>query len=255
MKITDVRTFIARDLGRNMVFVKVYTDDGIDGIGEAYSVGPDDATAATIDYFKELVVGESPLNIEHLWAKMYNCARFPGGSVVNAAISGIEHALWDIAGKHFNTPVYNLLGGKCRDKIRVYQSPGGVTPEELAENALALIEKYGYTALKIGPHPPGGDRMPINKLIRESAARLEAVRVAVGDDVDIGVDPHAKIFEPVKALMMAQALEPYRPFFFEEPLRPENIDALARLTSQVNVPSAANDVRSISTESVVDPGT
>ena len=242
MKITDVKTFLARESHRNLVFVKVYTDEGMEGVGEAYSVGPDDATVAAIGYFRELLIGESPLNIEHLWAKMYNCARFPGGSVVNAAISGIEHALWDIAGKHFNTPVYNLLGGKCRDKIRVYQSPGGKTPEELAENALGLIEKYGYTAIKIGPQPPESDRMPINRLIRESAARMEAVRKAVGEDIDIGVDPHAKIFEPVRAIMLARALEPYNPFFFEEPLRPENIDALAKVASHINIPIATGEM-------------
>src|SRR3712207_9401713 len=115
---------------------------------------------------------------------MYHGTRFPGGSIVNAAISGIEHALWDIQGKALGVPVYRLLGGRCRDRVRVYQGCGGATPEQLAENAQALIAKYGYTALKIGPHPPGADGMPANAVVREAARRLEAVRDAVGPDID-----------------------------------------------------------------------
>ena len=242
MRITEVKTFLVNPGHRNLVFVKVCTDEGIEGIGEAYSVGPDDATAAAIHDFERWLIGQDPLNIEHLWALMYNGSRFPGGSIINAAISGIEHALWDIAGKALNVPVYNLLGGKCRDKIRVYQGAGGRTPEQMGEHAVALIEQYGYTALKIGPHPPGSEKMPINAVIRGAAERLEAVRKAVGDDIDIGLDPHAKIFEPVHAIMMAEALKPYKPFFFEEPLRPENIDALAKVAAHVDIPIATGEM-------------
>ncbi len=241
MKITDIKTFLV-NIGRNLIFVKVCTDEGIEGIGEAYSVGPDDATVATIHHFKDWLVGRDPTDIEHLWQLMYNGSRFPGGSVINSAISGIEHALWDIAGKALGVPVYKLLGGKCRDKIRVYQSAGGGTPEQAAENAVATIEKYGYTAIKMGPHPPGSDQMPINAVIRGAAERMEAVRKAVGDDIDIGLDPHAKIFEPVRAIMMAEALKPYKPFFFEEPIRPENIDALVKVAAHVDIPLATGEM-------------
>lgn len=241
MIITDIITYLV-SIGRNLVFVKVRTDEGIDGIGEAYSVGPDDATAATIHYFKDWLVGLDPMRIEDIWARLYNGSRFPGGSVVNSAISGIEHALWDIKGKALGVPVYQLLGGACRDKIRVYQSPGGATPEELAGQAVALIERYGYTAIKIGPQPPGFHSMPINRVIRESAVRLEAVRKAVGPDIDIGVDPHATTFEPIRAIQMAEALKPYMPFFYEEPLRPENIDALARVADHIDIPIATGEM-------------
>jgi galactonate dehydratase len=142
-------------------------------------------------------------------------------------------------------PVYQLLGGKCRDKIRVYQNPGGRTPEEMAERVTALIEKYGYTALKIGPLPGGSERMPWNQALREAARRLETLRKAVGDDLDIGVDPHAKIFEPVRAMQLAQALKPYNPYFVEEPLRPENIDAMGELKAQftqLGVPLATGEM-------------
>ncbi|MFC1713099.1 galactonate dehydratase [Candidatus Poribacteria bacterium] len=242
MQITDVKAHLVNPGGRNLVFVEVFTDEGITGIGEAYSVGPDHATVATIHYFADWLKGLNPMDIEDLWARMYNGSRFPGGSVINSAISGIEHALWDISGKALGVPVYKLLGGKCRDKIRVYQSAGGGTPEALAESALALIEKYGYTALKIGPHPPGSYEMPYNEVVNGAAARMKAVRDAVGDGIDIGVDAHAKIFEPVRSIMMAEAIAPYRPLFFEEPLRPENIDALGNLASKINVPIATGEM-------------
>ena len=242
MKIVRIDTFLVGSGRRNLVFVKVVTDEGLYGVGEAYSAGPDEATVAVIKDFESWIVGQDPMNIEFLWQWMYNCSRFPGGVITNSAISGIEHALWDIKGKALGVPVYQLLGGKARDKIRVYQNPGGRTPEQMAENSLALIEKYGYTALKIGPQPPDSDRMPLNAALRGAVARMEAVRRAVGDDIDIGVDPHAKIFEPIRAVQMAQALKPYNPYFFEEPIRPENIDAMASLRGQVDIPVATGEM-------------
>ena len=245
MKISRIETFLVHPDHRNLVFVRIQTDEGLHGVGEAYSAGPDDATAAVIADFESWLIGRDPLDVEFLWQLMYNASRFPGGVVTNAALSGIEHALWDIKGKALGAPVYQLLGGKCRDKIRVYQNPGGRTPEEMAERASALIERYGYTALKIGPLPVGSERMPWSQALREAARRLEAVREAVGPDVDIGVDPHAKIFEPVRAMQLAQALKPYDPYFVEEPLRPENIDAMGELKAQftqLGVPLATGEM-------------
>jgi galactonate dehydratase len=242
MQITKIDTFLVNLGHRNIPFVKVHTDEGLYGIGEAYSCGPDRATVEVIHDFEEWLIGRDPRDIEGLWHLMYAGSRFPGGLVVNAAISGIEHALWDIAGKAANLPVYRLLGGKCRHKIRVYQSPRGNTPQELADHAVALIENYGYTALKLGPLPPGYQTMPWNAAVREAEARVEAVRLAVGDDIDIGLDPHARIFEPVRALELCQALKPYHPFFIEEPLRPENYEALAKLSQHTDVPLATGEM-------------
>jgi galactonate dehydratase len=243
MKINDIKTYLYhnRISNRNWLYVKTCTDNGVEGIGEAYSVGPDEATVATIHDFKTWLLGEDPLNIEYLWQKMYNFSRFPGGSVVNSAISGIEHSLWDIVGKVYGAPIYRLLGGKSRDKIRTYQSSHGDTPEELAENSTELIKKYGYTSLKIAPHSKNYSLMSENAIIDEAADRLKAVREAVGEDVDIGVDAHARIFEPIRAIMMAHALEPYKPFFLEEPLRPENIDAMATVTNRSPIPIATGE--------------
>jgi galactonate dehydratase len=242
MKITKIDTFLVNLGHRNIPYVKVHTDEGLYGVGEAYSCGPDKATVAVIHDFEEWLIGRDPRDIEGLWQLMYGASRFPGGSVVNAAISGIEHALWDIAGKAAGLPVYRLVGGKCRDKIRVYQSPGGETPEKLAENAIKLIENYGYTALKIGPLPPGYQAMPWNQLLRAVEARVRAVREAVGDDIDIGLDPHAALFEVSRAMELCQVVAPYRPMFVEEPLRPENYDALLKLSQQVNVPLATGEM-------------
>jgi galactonate dehydratase len=240
LRITDITTFLV-GLGRNHVFVKVETDQGIHGVGEAYSCGPDQATVAAISDFKEWLVGQDPRNIEYLWAMMYNFSRFPGGSVLNAAISGIEQALWDISGKAAGLPVYRLLGGKCREKVRVYQSAGGGEPSQLAESAQAIVEKYGYTAVKMAPHPHGMHAAPYNAVTRAAGQRIRAVREALGPDVDIAVDIHAQFFEPSRAVRVARAIEPYQPFWLEEPIRPENVAAMAKLASQVSVPLASGE--------------
>ena len=242
MKITKIDTFLVNAGSRNWPFVKIHTDEGIHGVGEAYSCGPDTATVEVIHDFAGWLIGRDPRDIEGLWNLLYAGSRFPGGSVVNAAISGIEHALWDISGKAAGLPVYRLLGGKCREKVRVYQSPHGPTPEELAEHAVTLIERYGYTALKVGPLPPGYQMLPWNAALRAAVARVEAVRRAVGDDIDLGVVAHARSFEPARALELCLALAPVRPCFIEEPLRPENYAALAKLSQHTDVPLATGEM-------------
>jgi galactonate dehydratase len=244
VKITGIEIHLVNMGSRNVPYVRVLTDEGIHGVGEAYSVGPDLATVKAIEEFAEWLVGQDPLDIEGLWQLMYAGSRFPGGSVVNAAISGIEHALWDIKGKALNAPVYQLVGGKCRDKVRVYQSIGGETPEQLAEHAQMLVGKYGYTALKMFPFfrgkPLWHDR-GIAAALKGAEARIRAVREAVGDDVDIGLDAHAQIYEPAKALALCSVLEPYRPLFLEEPLRPENRAAMGYLRSKSPIPIATGE--------------
>ncbi len=241
LKITDIQATLVGVGGRNLCFVKVLTDAGINGFGEAYSVGPDEATVATIKDFKGWLLGKDPRNVEYLWATMYNFTRFPGGAVINAAMSGIEHALWDVAGKAAGLPVYMLLGGKCRDKVRLYQSAGGRTPAELGENAKRLVQKYGYTAIKMAPHPPGSHSMLYNGVTRAAALRAEAARAAVGWDVDLCFDAHATLFEPIRAFEMAEAIKPVRPLFLEEPIRMENMDALASLKHKVEIPLATGE--------------
>lgn len=241
IKITDIKSYLVGVGGRNLLFVKVETDQGIHGIGEAYSCGPDEATLAAINDFKGWLVGQDPRNVEHLWSTMYNFSRFPGGSVVNAAISGIEHALWDIAGKAAGLPVYMLLGGKCREKIRVYQSAAGDNPKQLATHAKALVEKYHYTAVKISPHPSDSSALPYNTVTRLAGQRVAAVRETLGSNVDIAVDIHAKFFEVSRAIRLAKEIEPHHPFWLEEPIRPENVDAMVKLASHVTIPLASGE--------------
>lgn len=131
--------------------------------------------------------------------------------------------MWDIAGKSAGVPVWALLGGRVRNKIRTYQSIGGGSAQEAAESAKKMIEKYGYTALKMGIMAPGD--MPQNQALRLSTERVRAVREAVGPDIDIGVDIHTKFIEVERAMRLAHALEPYNIMWLEEPIRPENFVA------------------------------
>lgn len=241
LKITDVQATLVNVGSRNLCFVKVLTDQGVTGWGEAYSVGPDEATVATIKDFKSWLVGKDPRNVEYLWATMYNFTRFPGGAVIMSALSGIEHALWDIAGKAAGLPVYMLTGGKCREKIRVYQSAGGSTPAQLAESCKRLIAKYGYSALKMRPHASNSNDKPYNWQTRSAEERARAAREAVGPDIDLGFDVHATLFEPIRAFEMAEAIKPARPFFIEEPIRMENIDAMASLKRRIEIPLATGE--------------
>src|SRR5438552_380410 len=134
------------------------------------------------------------MRIEYIWRLLYNGSRFPTGSVITAAISGIDIALWDLKGKALKVPTYQLLGGRVRDKVRVYRTGGGGP-----DDAKRAVQEDGFTAIKTGPHTAGADRMPWGKVLREAGRKMEAMRKAVGEDVDIGVDPHAKIFEVARS--------------------------------------------------------
>jgi len=242
MKISGIDTYLV-DVGRrNLCFVKVLTDEGLYGVGEAYSAGPDLATAKTIDYFADWLVGLDPMDIEGIWQRLYVGSRFPGGSVVYSALSGIDHALWDLKGRALGVPVYQLLGGKCRERIRVYQNPGGSTPEETAENALRLRERYGFTAFKTNPLPPDQHERAWPRVLEQVEVKMALLRDRLGYDVEIGLDPHAKLLEPAKAVDLCNVVAPFRPMFVEEPLRPENMEALAGVRAKVSVPIATGEM-------------
>jgi galactonate dehydratase len=241
MKITKIETFLVNVGHRNWPLVKIHTDEGLYGVGESYSCGPDKATVEVIRDFEAWLIGRDPRDVEALRQLMVLGSRFPAGAIVSAAISGIEHALWDIAGKAAGVPVYRLLGGKCRDKIRVYGWAHGTTPAELADHARKVIETYGFSAVKMQPMPPDHYEKPWLRVLKETEARVSALREAVGDEVDIGLDLHARLFEPVRALELCQLLAPFRPLFVEEAIRPENFQALARLSRQVEVPLATGE--------------
>jgi galactonate dehydratase len=242
MKITKIDTFLVNLGNRSMPLVKVHTNADLYGVGEAYSCGPEKATAEVIADFESWLIGHDPRDVTRLANWMYVSSRFPPGAVVSAAISGIEQALWDIAGKDAGLPVYKLLGGKVRDRVRVYRWAHGDTPEAIAEHAAWLVKTHGLTALKMGPLPPNYAQLSWSDVLQQSIQRVGAVRHAVGEQVDIGVDPHATIFEPMRALEFCDAIAPYRPFFVEEPLRPENFSAMAKLGNKARVPIATGEM-------------
>lgn len=220
-------------------YVKVETDEGIHGIGECTLNSRQLAVDGVIRHLNEVLPGRDPQQIEDLWQEIYRGTFWRGGPVLLSALSGIDMALWDIKGKALHTPVYNLLGGKCRDKVRVYISIRGQTPEEAAENALFRVGQ-GYTVLRMcmdqadhGIYEPG-------KIVRRSAAYLEAVRRGVGEDVELIFECHTR-YTPVRAVELAQAVAPYHPLFIEDAIRADSPEAYRHLRRHSNVPLGTSE--------------
>ncbi len=250
MKITGLKTILAGaqpDMGgrrRNWIYVKVFTDDGIEGIGEAFNTGLDEATESVINSYGRYLIDKDPTRIIHHWEAIYRSSRFPLGTVMLGALSALEIALWDITGKRYGVPIHKLFGGPSRDKIRVYTSlffHGEVgSPEQLAKTAKKVVDK-GYSAIKISPQPPGYTEKKTDTIIREAFDRVKAVRDAVGDDVDICLDYSGTEFSPINAIKMAVTLEPLKPFFFEEAIPHENVPAMAEVKAKTRIPIATGE--------------
>ncbi len=241
MKITNIKTVVALFGNRPRALVKVETDEGLYGWGEAYSTGPDLSVEPIVSYIFEMIKGEDPRRIEYIMMKLHQQFRFPPGGVGLPAISAIDHALWDISGKAAGLPVYMLLGGAARDRVRVYHGIGGRDGQEVAERAQQLHEAWGFTAFKTGPYrlDPDADRW--GRVCATAADYFADIRKHAPENWEFAFDPHAKIFEPIRALQLANALAPYDPYFYEEPLRPEHIPAWSRLRSQMQVPLATGE--------------
>ncbi len=240
MKVTDVKTFLVDPgVGKNWLFVKVDTDDGISGWGEAYTQSDrDTAVEEHVKHMTRYLVGRSPFNIKHFTKVMYDDFAARRGALDSySAVSGIEQALCDIVGKKLGTPVYNLLGGACRDKIRVYANGwrgAARTPEEHAAKAVETI-KMGFTALKFDPFPMPW-RTYISKKDEQTAVEnVKAVREAIGPDIDILVEVHRRL-APMHAVRVARMLEEFSPFWYEEPVSSENLDALAKVRKEIRIP-------------------
>ncbi len=247
MKVIDVKTFLVRSGGhragmiggKNWLFVKVDTDEGIHGWGEAYTqLDRDKNIERHIHDMKRYLVGRDPFNIKHFTYMVYNDFAGRRGSMdLYCALSGIEQALWDIIGKKLDTPVYSLLGGACRDRIRVYANGWyghAKTPVEYAEMAAATV-KRGFNALKFDPFP-GPWRLFIDKKDEQAAVdNVRAVREAVDPDVDLLIEVHRRL-APMHAIRVSRRMEEFRPFWYEEPVPPENILALAEVRKNINMP-------------------
>jgi galactonate dehydratase len=219
-------------------FVKISTDDGYVGYGEPIVEGRSRTVEMAVKELEPHLLGQDPGRIEHLWQAMYRGTFYRGGPVLTSAISGIEQALWDILGKRLNVPVYHLLGGAVRDRIRMYRGIGGATPEEAYANALEAV-RAGFTMVKTGVELKTHVMEP-PAVIRREVERLEAIRSAIGDGVDLAVDFHGRL-GPALAIRLAKELERLHPIFIEEPCLPENVDAMAAIARATSIPVAAGE--------------
>ncbi|MEC9278434.1 MAG: mandelate racemase/muconate lactonizing enzyme family protein [Chloroflexota bacterium] len=240
MKIIDIRHHLIHPgAGKNLCFVRIDTDEGIHGWGECYTQADRDVQiTAHIDMLKRYLIGRDPTNIKHFMQMVYDdFAGRRGAMDLWCAVSGLEHAMWYILGKVSGQPVYKLLGGPVRSKIRVYANGwggGGWDSADLADRASEIVES-GFTALKFDPIP-GPWRTFVSKDVeRQAVENVRAVRQAVGTDVDILVEMHRRL-APMHAVKIAREIEQYEPFWYEEPVLAENIDALASAKRNINIP-------------------
>lgn len=243
MLVTEVKTYLVDPgVAKNWLFARVETDEGIYGWGEAYTQSDRDTSIETlIRQLGRYLIGRSPFNIKHFTQLVYrDFASKRGAMDLFCAQSALEQALWDIVGKAADIPIYNLLGGACRDRIRVYAngwagwSAGALTPEELATKALEVVE-LGFTALKFDPFPGPWRSLISRDEERAAVARVRAVREAVGPQVDILVEVHRRL-APMHAVRVATMLEEFDVFWYEEPVDAENLDALAEVRRRIRLP-------------------
>jgi galactonate dehydratase len=228
MHITAIRNRFMRVPRQNWHFVEIETNEGIVGIGEASLEWRERAVAAAVDELAALLIGQDPNLIEHHWQRLHRHGFWRGGVVLTSAVSAIDQALWDIKGKRLGRPVYDLLGGPTRTRIRLYTHIGGTTPEATADHARQMVAQ-GFTGLKMGV-PRSAAASGERALLRTTVARVEAVRQAVGEDVDIMLDNHGQL-APGDAIELARALAPFGLLFFEEPVPPDTPDALAKVAA------------------------
>jgi len=235
LKIESVSTFLVPP---RSAIVRITTDDGLTGYGEVTVEGRVKTQVAMVGELSNRLVGEDPRRVEYLWRKMVTGEFYRDGSHFFSAVSGIEQALWDALGKSFGVPVYQLLGGAVRDRIRIYRGVGGRTPQECAERALEALDQ-GLTAVKLGVDAYAGSHEGLATVKRAVAPAL-AVREAVGDRMDVMVDCHGR-FSPATAAEVCRALEEIHPLFVEEPCYPENMRDVADLARKVRVPLALGE--------------
>ena len=240
MKISDIRYHLVNPgKGKNLCFVRIDTDEGIHGWGECYTQADRDIQVTThIDRLKRYLVGRDPTNIKHFIQIVFDdFAGRRGAMDLWCAVSGLEQAMWDITGKVCGVPIHKLLGGPVRERIRVYANgwgEGGWDSGIIAERASEVVEQ-GFTALKFDPIP-GPWRTFVDKRVEnQTVENVRAVRQAVGQDVDILVEMHRRL-APMHAIKIARQIEEYEPFWYEEPVLAENIDALAAAKREIRIP-------------------
>ncbi|HET8627895.1 MAG TPA: galactonate dehydratase [Thermomicrobiales bacterium] len=235
MKITGFELF---KVPPRWLFLKVSTDAGIAGWGEPVVEGRADTVRAAVEELSHYLIGRDPFRIEDTFQVLYRGGFYRGGPVLTSALSGIEQALWDIKGRALGVPVYELLGGAARDKMRIYGWIGGDRPHDVAEAARAQVAA-GMTAVKMNATEEL-HYIDSHARVEEAVARLAAVREAGGPDFGIGVDFHGRVHKSM-AKALARELGPYHPMFIEEPVLPENNEALREIARHTTVPIATGE--------------
>ena len=225
------------------LFVEVRTDEGITGLGESGAWGFLEASAGAIKALARYLVGQDPLRIEHHWQYMVRFSHFRGAAIMGA-ISAIDIALWDIAGKHFGVPAYQLLGGKTRDKARVYYHVRGDTKEKLIQG-VRDARAQGFTAVgHLTPFLDDSRKVPFFKThvdkIKDAIRTVAAYREAAGDEVDLCIEIHRRL-SPAEAIVLARGIEEYHPFFYEDPILPDNFDAMELVANHIAIPIATGE--------------
>lgn len=234
--ITDYELF---EVPPRWLFLRVETSDGLIGWGEPIVEGRARTVRTAVEeLFETYLLGKDPASIERHWQTMYRGGFYRGGPVLMSAIAGVDQALWDLKGKRYELPVYELLGGRARDKIRIYQGTHGDTPEELAMAAEQHVEN-GLTAVKTGISGRM-QRIDTKAAVEYQRERIAAIRETVGDEIDIGIDFHGRVSKPMTK-RLAAALEPYDPMFIEEPVLAEHNDILSALAESTTVPIATGE--------------
>ena len=235
MKITAVNTYYCRP---RWGFVSIETDEGYTGWGEAVLEGHCDAVLACVNEMSSYLIGSDPARIEDIWSTIYRAGFYRGGGVLMSAISGIDQALWDIKGKYFNAPVYQLMGGACRDKMKVYSWIGGDRPED---TGVAAKEKKdaGFQAVKMNATE---ELQMIDTYDKVDAvlARVAAIRETCGKYFGIAIDFHGRVHKPM-AKILAKKLEEFDPMFIEEPVLCENMECFKEIAASCNIPIATGE--------------
>lgn len=235
MKIAGVNVYWGRP---RWGFVEIITDDGLTGWGEAIVEGKANTVLACVEEMKEYLMGKDPMHIEDIWNTLYRSGFYRGGPVLMSAISGIDQALWDIKGKYYHAPVYDLMGGSCRDKVKVYSWIGGDRPSDVARDALEK-KAAGFTAIKMN----ATEEMQIvdsYEKIDRVLERVASIREAVGKYFGIAIDFHGRVHKPM-AKILAKKLEEFQPMFIEEPVLCEHMEEFAEIRRACDIPIATGE--------------
>jgi galactonate dehydratase len=216
-------------------YVRIYTDDGLVGVGQSAAWGYPSAVDQVMHTFAQYLVGQDPMRIEHHWQYLYRLAPFRG-NIVSGAVSAVDIALWDLKGQRLQAPIWQLLGGKCRDKVRLHLLMGGSTPEEVHARAKEAAAE-GFTAIKFDPLPAGFQDMTLEGLVGAAVDRVAAAREAVGRDVDLIVEIHRKL-TPLTAMPVCVALAQFNPLFVEDPVQIDSIQSQAEIARRLTSPIA-----------------